>query len=182
MLVDKDRVKCGRYAVEHFGADTLILDDGLQYLHLQHRLDLVLIDRQAPFGNEYLLPRGTLREPPGNLRRASHIFITKSEGADNAALVERIRRYNRTAEIIECTHRPRYLQEVFTRQHQPLEVLKGAYVGGVQRASPRRSRSRPRCASSARASNCRGVSPITTASTNRKSARSPRAAAGATWP
>ena len=128
VLVDKDRVKAGRYAVEHFGADTLILDDGLQYLHLQHRLDLVLIDRQAPFGNEYLLPRGTLREPPGNLRRASHIFITKSEGADNSALVSRIRRYNRTAEVIECTHRPRYLQEVFTRQHQPLEVLKGAYV------------------------------------------------------
>ena len=128
VLVDKDRVKAGRYAVEHFGVDTLILDDGLQYLHLQHRLDLVLVDRQAPFGNEYLLPRGTLREPPGNLRRASHVIITKSEGADNAALVERIRRYNRTAEIIECTHRPRYLQEVFTRQHLPLEKLRGAYV------------------------------------------------------
>ena len=128
VLMDKDRVKAGRYAVEHFGADTLILDDGLQYLHLQHRLDLVLIDRQSPFGNEYLLPRGTLREPPGNLRRATHIFITKSEGADNAELVARIRRYNRTAEVIACTHRPRYLQEVFTRAHQPLEILQGAYV------------------------------------------------------
>ena len=35
--------------------------------HLKHRLDIVLIDRQAPFGNEFLLPRGTLREPPRNL-------------------------------------------------------------------------------------------------------------------
>ncbi len=129
VVVDKDRVKAGRYAIEHFGADTLILDDGLQYLHLQHRLDLVLIDRQTPFGNEYLLPRGTLREPPKNLRRASHIFITKSAGADNAALIERIRRYNRTAEIIECNHRPRHLQEVFTRAHRPLEALQGAEVG-----------------------------------------------------
>ena len=80
VLVDKDRVKSGRYAIDHFGADTLVLDDGLQYLHLQHRLDIVLIDRQAPFGNEHLLPRGTLREPPRNLRRASYIFITKSGG------------------------------------------------------------------------------------------------------
>ena len=137
VVVDKDRVKAGRYAVEHFGADTLILDDGLQYLHLQHRLDLVLIDRQAPFGNEYLLPRGTLREPPRNLRRASHIFITKSAGADNTALVERIRRYNRTAEIIECNHRPRHLQEVFSREHKPLEALQGAVVGAFSAiASP----------------------------------------------
>jgi tetraacyldisaccharide 4'-kinase len=129
VLVDKDRVKSGRHAIEHFGADTLILDDGLQYLHLQHRLDIVLIDRQAPFGNEYLLPRGTLREPPGNLRRASYIFITKSERGGNEALIQRIRRYNRTAEIIECSHRPVYLQNVFTAERLPLETLAGKYVG-----------------------------------------------------
>ncbi len=129
VVVDKDRVKAGRHAIELFGADTLILDDGLQYLHLQHRLDVVLIDCQAPFGNEYLLPRGTLREPPANLRRASYIFLTKSETGKNGALIERIRRYNRTAEIIECSHRPRHLQEVFTRERIPLDSLRGEYVG-----------------------------------------------------
>ncbi len=80
VLVDKDRVKSGRFAIDKWKADTLLLDDGLQYLHLKHRLDIVLIDRQAPFGNEFLLPRGTLREPPRNLRRASYIFITKKHG------------------------------------------------------------------------------------------------------
>ena len=77
VLVDKDRVKSGKFAIDKWKADTLLLDDGLQYLHLKHRLDIVLIDRQAPFGNEFLLPRGTFREPPHNLRRASYIFITK---------------------------------------------------------------------------------------------------------
>ena len=129
VLVDKDRVKSGRYAIEHFGADTLILDDGLQYMHLQHRLDIVLVDKQSPFGNEYLLPRGTLREPPENLRRASYICVTKSDGGDNTDLIQRIRRYNRTAEIIECTHRPQHLQEVFTGKWLPLEALQGTYVG-----------------------------------------------------
>src|SRR4026208_2281961 len=61
VLVDPDRVKCGLYAIEKWGVDTLLLDDGMQFLHLKHRLDVVLIDRQAPFGNEFLLPRGTLR-------------------------------------------------------------------------------------------------------------------------
>src|SRR5881275_3571491 len=54
VLVDKDRVKSGLFAIEKMNADTLLLDDGLQYLHLKHRLDIVLVDRQAPFGNEFL--------------------------------------------------------------------------------------------------------------------------------
>jgi len=62
VLVDKDRVKSGRYAIEKFGCDTLLLDDGFQYWKLRgRRQDIVLIDRQQPFGNERLLPRGTLR-------------------------------------------------------------------------------------------------------------------------
>src|SRR5438309_3190168 len=64
VLVDKDRVKSGKFAIDKWKVDTLLLDDGLQYLHLKHRLDIVLVDPQAPFGNELLLPRGTLREPP----------------------------------------------------------------------------------------------------------------------
>ncbi len=129
VLVDKDRVKSGLYAIREMKADTLLLDDGLQYLHLKHRLDIVLIDRQAPFGNEFLLPRGTLREPPRNLRRASYIFITKSTGEPNDELIARIRRYNRTAEIIECSHQPLYLQDVYTGEQIPLDRLTDTYIG-----------------------------------------------------
>lgn len=132
VLVDRDRVKSGIYAIEKMGCDTLLLDDGLQYVRLKHRLDVVLVDSQAPFGNEYMLPRGTLREPPRNLRRASFIFVTKCvPGADNSALIERIRRYNRTAQIVECTHSPRYLENVFTGERQPLAYLSGRYVGAI---------------------------------------------------
>jgi tetraacyldisaccharide 4'-kinase len=131
VIVDKDRVKAGRHALKFFGVDTLLLDDGLQYLHLKHRLDIVLVDRQAPFGNEYLLPRGTLREPPQNLRRASYIFITKCNGEPNDQLIHRIRQYNRTAEIIECAHRPLYLRHVYRNERLPLDYLNGLYVGSL---------------------------------------------------
>lgn len=131
VIVDKDRVKSGLYAINELKADTLLLDDGLQYLHLKHRLDIVLVDRQAPFGNEYLLPRGTLREPPENLRRASYIFITKSTGKPDDDLITRIRRYNRTAEIIECAHKPLHLQDVYTGARLPLEKLRGAFIGSL---------------------------------------------------
>src|SRR5438445_11368335 len=128
VLVDKDRVKSGRYAIEKFGCDTLLLDDGFQYWKLRgRRQDIVLIDRQQPFGNERLLPRGTLREPPSHLARANVIFITKSNG-DSEALRRRIVQFNPQAGIIECIHHPLYLEDVFTGQRAGIEILKGSRV------------------------------------------------------
>jgi tetraacyldisaccharide 4'-kinase len=131
VVVDKDRVKSGKHAISEMNVDTLLLDDGLQYLKLRHRLDIVLIDRYHPFGTERLLPRGTLREPPKNLKRASYIFITKCNGDPNDALIERIREHNVTAEIIECEHRPRYLQHLQTKEIIPLEEMQGRTVGTI---------------------------------------------------
>lgn len=131
VVVHKNRVKGGRHALRHLGADTLILDDGLQYRRLRRRLDIVLVDRSAPFGNGRLLPRGTLREPPANLRRASYIFLTKCDGSSNNELIGRIRKHNRTAEIVECTHRAQHLQHLVSGERLGLAALHGRYVGAI---------------------------------------------------
>ena len=131
VLVDKDRVKSGRYAITKLGCDTLILDDGFQYLSLRHRLDIVLVDRTNPFGNGYVLPRGILREPSRNIRRASYIFITKCDGTDTEGLRAQLRKLNPAAEIIECTHRARFLKDVFTDEAKPLDFLRGLPVAAV---------------------------------------------------
>lgn len=132
VLVDKDRVKSGRYAIEKFGCDTLLLDDGFQYWKLQgRRHDVVLVDRQQPFGNNgQMLPRGTLREPPDHLIRASTIFITKSDG-QTAELRRRIAALNPGAAIIECVHHPMYFEDVFTGQRFDLDLLKGRKVASL---------------------------------------------------
>src|SRR5665213_26332 len=110
VLVDKDRVKSGRYAIEKFGCETLLIDDGFQYWKLRgRRHDVVLVDRQQPFGNEQLFPRGTLREPQSHLARAHTIFITKSDG-NTFALRERISKLNSAAAVIECVHHPLYFE------------------------------------------------------------------------
>ena len=131
VLVDKDRVKSGRYAINRFGCDTLILDDGFQYLALRHHVEIVLVDSKNPFANGYMLPRGLLREDVKNLARAHYIFITKCDGSDNSALKGEIRKLNRTAEMIECTHRARYLKNVFTTAREELAFLKGRPVAAV---------------------------------------------------
>src|SRR6185436_14420392 len=109
------RVKSGRYAIEKYGCDTLLLDDGFQYWKLAgRRRDIVLIDCQSPFGNEHLA-------------RANTFFITKSDG-NTAALRARIAKQNPSAAIIECIHSPLYFEDVFTGERQGLEFLKGKKI------------------------------------------------------
>jgi tetraacyldisaccharide 4'-kinase len=131
VIVDKDRVKGGLFAVRELASNTLILDDGMQYLRLGHALDIVLVDSKAPFGTEALLPRGTLREPARNLRRASYIFLTKCDQSPNDGLIRRVRRYNPVAEIIECSHGPRYLENLFTGERQDLGFLRDKWVAAI---------------------------------------------------
>jgi len=128
VLVDKNRVKSGRYAVKRFNSDTLILDDGFQYQKLLHRLDLVLVDRTNPFGNGNVLPRGFLREPARNIARAKFICITKARHGDTDELRRRIRELNPAAGIMECNHEPRALVGAFSRERHPLEQLRGMKV------------------------------------------------------
>jgi tetraacyldisaccharide 4'-kinase len=133
VLVDKNRVKAGAYAIKKFGCDTLVLDDGFQYLALKGRLNLLLIDKTNPFGNGNLLPRGILREPVKHLRRANYIFLTKSNGRRDPELEAVIAKHKPDADIIECVHRPQYLQRLDATPgtpsvRVPLEWLRGRRI------------------------------------------------------
>jgi tetraacyldisaccharide 4'-kinase len=133
VLVDKNRVKAGAYAIKKFGCDTLILDDGFQYLPLKGRLNLLLVDKTNPFGNGHMLPRGILREPIKHLRRASYVFLTKSNGQRDPELERLIDAHNPGVDIIECAHRPQYLQRFGVAPdapggREPLTFLKGQRV------------------------------------------------------
>lgn len=131
VLVDKDRVKAGRYAVRRFGCDTLLLDDGYQYWKLRgRRTDIVLIDFQQPWGNNYLLPRGTLREPPSHLKRAHTVFITKCDG-DTEPLRHRIQEHNPEARIVECLHQPLYFEDCFTGERADLSLVRNRPVASL---------------------------------------------------
>lgn len=133
VLVDKNRVKAGEFAIKKFGCDTLVLDDGFQYLPLKGRLNLLLVDKTNPFGNGHLLPRGILREPIKHLKRASYVFLTKSNGQRDPDLERLIAEHNPNADIIECAHRPQYLRRFRVPveapdAREPLSFLKGRRV------------------------------------------------------
>jgi tetraacyldisaccharide 4'-kinase len=133
VIVDKNRVKAGAYAIKKYGCDTLVLDDGFQYLPLKGQLNLLLVDKTNPFGNGHMLPRGILREPVKHLRRANYIFLTKSNGRRDPELEALIARHKPDADLIECVHRPQYLQRLDAKPgadegREPLDWLKGRRI------------------------------------------------------
>ena len=132
VVVDKDRVKSGIYAIENFKTDLIILDDGFQYLMLKPHINIVLVDSSDPFGNGHVLPRGTLREPIKNIRRADYIFLTKSDGTHKIQHLKRfLRRCTRRAEIIECCHKPKYIVSMSDGKQEELSYLKGKKVAAL---------------------------------------------------
>jgi tetraacyldisaccharide 4'-kinase len=108
--------------------DTILLDDGLQYLPLRGQINLLLVDSRDPFGNGAMLPRGILREPVSNLSRASYVFLTKSSGPPDPELVALIRKHNPAVEIIPCAHRPSDLVAVDAEGVLPLSWIKDKRV------------------------------------------------------
>ena len=49
---------------------------------------------------------------------------------ESSALIKRIREYNRTADIVECVHKPVYLQNIYDpADRRPLSDLRDKYLG-----------------------------------------------------
>ena len=71
VAVGADRVALGRWVLEQYPVDCIVLDDGFQHLALHRDVDLVLLDASDGAGLDALLPAGRLREPLTGLGRAS---------------------------------------------------------------------------------------------------------------
>ncbi|OEU62908.1 MAG: tetraacyldisaccharide 4'-kinase [Desulfuromonadales bacterium C00003094] len=79
VLVSPKRADAVRQAVEEFGAEIVLLDDGFQHLAVQRDFDIVLLDAQRPLGNGQLLPAGLLREPVSALGRGDLFLLTRCD-------------------------------------------------------------------------------------------------------
>lgn len=110
VLLGPDRYQSARRALELLrpAPECFLLDDGFQHRRLERDLDLLLIDALNPFGYGHLLPRGLLREPVSNLRRADLVLLTRADQAGEAAvqsLRAQVARLAPDLPIFSCAHR-----------------------------------------------------------------------------
>ncbi len=131
-----DRIAAAQNAIGQFkpGTDSnqnrgvVILDDGFQHRRLARDLDIVLVDATRPFGFDYLIPRGLLREPVDGIRRANLVVLTRANlvTAEQRSLIQhRLRKWNPNlmwaeSELIGSG----WLSAV--REKQPLDFLANA--------------------------------------------------------
>jgi tetraacyldisaccharide 4'-kinase len=108
VIVGKDRYAAGMLAIERFGVDAIVLDDGFQHVQLARDLDIVLLDAARPFGNGRLFPRGELRERPSAVARADAIVLTRWKSA--------------TAPLPRMPELGRLNLPLFCSQHRPLDL------------------------------------------------------------
>ncbi|MBI3610839.1 MAG: tetraacyldisaccharide 4'-kinase [Nitrospirae bacterium] len=125
VLVSSDRALAGRYALETFQASVLLLDDGYQHLRLQRDLNLLLVDAVCPFGNGFVFPRGILREPLRQLKRADAVLLTHvGEPAETEELQKIIRGYRPGLPIFTSRHRIVDLTHLGTGRSFPPETIR----------------------------------------------------------
>ncbi|OGW80387.1 MAG: tetraacyldisaccharide 4'-kinase [Omnitrophica bacterium RIFCSPHIGHO2_02_FULL_51_18] len=133
VVVGRDRVKTAKEAIEKYGAQVLILDDGFQHIRLHRDLDVVNINSTLPFGPGGLIPVGTLREPIEHLSRG-HIFVlTKSDiGSKNVHWIrQRLQAIKPNAVIFEARHRPTRLFDARHNQTLELQEIRGKKVAVI---------------------------------------------------
>jgi tetraacyldisaccharide 4'-kinase len=131
----RDRVELARTAVEESESEVLVLDDGFQHRRLARDLDVVLIDATDPWGGGYLFPRGGLREPTRNLRRAGFAMLTRTDAVDEQSLSRIEAEVNRLVPnmpVARTIHAP--LELTNGERTEPAEAISGrpvAAFGGI---------------------------------------------------
>jgi tetraacyldisaccharide 4'-kinase len=127
LIVGKDRAEAAQYAINEFGCQTLILDDGFQHHRLQRDLDIVTLDATNPWGNGRLLPAGPLREPLKALGRAHAIVLTRSAGVDISPIASRIWEFT-NAPVLTSNHQPSDWVDVQSNTSRCLDDLRGQRI------------------------------------------------------
>ena len=131
IIVGKNRINSGKYTIERFATEVVVLDDGFQYWPLERDIDIVAIDCLNPYGNGYLIPRGPLREPVSHLSRADIFLLTRTDlvsREDLDRIIGDLGRLNPHSIILESVHQPKYLQDSFSGEKKSLDFIKDRRV------------------------------------------------------
>lgn len=107
VVVNADRRQGISIAINDYGADTIIMDDGFQQWGIKKDLDIVTIDALIPFGNRHIFPRGILRQPLSSLKQADVFILTRTDVTPDISDIRKVLgEFNPLAIIIESVHKP----------------------------------------------------------------------------
>lgn len=141
VVVGPSRTAAGGLAIERYGADVLLLDDGFQHRRTGRKVDIVVHDASVRSTPGRLLPAGAYREPLSSLRRAHALVLTRTDQTRPAEF-DSARIQARSAEfdparikdefpdlaLIETVYDPAGLRKLSDDTTLPLDWLAGREV------------------------------------------------------
>jgi len=127
VIVGKDRYAAGMVAIERFGVEVIVLDDGFQHVQLARNLNVLLLDAARPLGNARLFPRGDLRERPVGMARADAIVFTRWDAKASSSL-SALQLVQPGLPLFCSQHEPIDLRPLSAGQCLPLTALKGRRI------------------------------------------------------
>ena len=129
VIVGPSRTASGRLAVDRYGANVLLLDDGFQHRRTGRQIDIVVHDASARLSSAHMLPAGPFREPVSSLGRAHALVLTRTDQARSAdADSARLQARFPHLALIEAVYDPAGLRRLSDDTTQPLEWLDGRPV------------------------------------------------------
>jgi tetraacyldisaccharide 4'-kinase len=120
IVVDSKRYRGGRFLVDNFKPEVIILDDAFQHRAIKRNLDIVLINSKDNKKDYKLLPSGILREPVSSLKRADVLIFTKTNLVEPNDYLKN---------LVKSTTAPVYLSTLkaespIMRKGRPLQIKK----------------------------------------------------------
>ena len=128
VLTGAKRIMTGQVAINQLGANVLICDDAMQHRQIFRDINLVLLDGKTLQENDYILPRGRLREPLKELKRASAIILTRAnEGKQKIGDTNKLIAY-KNIPVFKSVHEPQDITNGNYSTQKPLSELRGKKV------------------------------------------------------
>jgi tetraacyldisaccharide 4'-kinase len=79
VIVDEQRVRGARFAIEKFEVNTILLDDGFQHRYLKRDVDILVLPVTEVEQPGWMLPAGNRRESLGSIKRASIVALSRCD-------------------------------------------------------------------------------------------------------
>lgn len=118
VIVGRDRREASSIAAK-MGSKLVLLDDAMQHRRIQRDLEVVVLDKNEPWGFNHFLPRGLLREARSGLKRASIIIVNHHSPEENIETLK--------ADIAQFSSAPvigtkMAIQGIFDINDNPVEI------------------------------------------------------------
>lgn len=121
---DESRDRGAQCAIQQYGAEVIVLDDGFQHRSLHRNLDIVVVDVEQPPQKTWMLPAGARREPLSGLKRAHAVVFSRWSEEKESQVSEYIKQVTSAIQV-RAVFVPKSLVRLADKASLPLDEVKG---------------------------------------------------------